>query len=95
MDSRQISYADNSNITQMPGVGTMEYGNSGKPYRVTMLTPTGTAVPVREQSVTYTSFQRPNNITKNGIYTFYGIKEKNEKELLNINHYNDYLKLLK
>lgn len=28
-------------------------------------------------------------------YTFYGIKEKNEKELLNINHYNDYLKLLK
>ena len=27
-------------------------------------------------------------------YTFYGIKEKNEKELLNINHYEDYLKLL-
>lgn len=27
-------------------------------------------------------------------YTFYGIKEKNEKELLNINHYDDYLQLL-
>lgn len=27
-------------------------------------------------------------------YTFYGIKEKNELELLNINHYDDYLKLL-
>ena len=27
-------------------------------------------------------------------YTFYGIKEKNEKELLNINHYDDYLKFL-
>ena len=27
-------------------------------------------------------------------YVFYGIKEKNEKELLNINHYDDYLKLL-
>ena len=27
-------------------------------------------------------------------YTFYGIKEKNEKELLNINHYDEYLKLL-
>jgi len=27
-------------------------------------------------------------------YTFYGIKEKNEKELLNINHYDDYLTLL-
>ena len=27
-------------------------------------------------------------------YIFWGIKEKNEKELLNINHYDDYLKLL-
>lgn len=27
-------------------------------------------------------------------YTFYGIKEKNEKELININHYDDYLQLL-
>ena len=27
-------------------------------------------------------------------YTFYGIKEKKELELLNINHYDDYLKLL-
>ena len=27
-------------------------------------------------------------------YTFYGIKEKNKKELLNINHYEDYLNLL-
>ena len=27
-------------------------------------------------------------------YTFYGIKEKNEKELLNINHYDYYLQLL-
>ena len=26
-------------------------------------------------------------------YTFYGIKEKNEKELININHYDDYLTL--
>ena len=27
-------------------------------------------------------------------YTFYGVKEKNKKELLNINHYDDYLELL-
>ncbi|WP_407392547.1 NTP transferase domain-containing protein [Methanobrevibacter sp.] len=27
-------------------------------------------------------------------FTFYGIKEKNKKELLNINHYDDYLALL-
>ena len=27
-------------------------------------------------------------------YAFYGVKEKNKKELLNINHYDDYLQLL-
>lgn len=27
-------------------------------------------------------------------YTFYAVKEKNKKELLNINHYDDYLTLL-
>ena len=27
-------------------------------------------------------------------YTFYGVKEKNKKELLNINHYDDYITLL-
>ena len=26
-------------------------------------------------------------------FTFYGVKEKNKKELLNINHYDDYLEL--
>lgn len=30
----------------------------------------------------------------NDGYTFYGIKEKNKKELLNINHHDDYLALL-
>ena len=65
--SQQIGYAQNGNITQMPGVGTLAYGNTDKPYQVTMLTPAGTAVPVREQSVTYTSFQRPNTLTENGI----------------------------
>lgn len=28
-------------------------------------------------------------------YTFYGIEEKNKKELLNINHYDDYLDVIK
>lgn len=51
----------------MSGVGTMQYGNSAKPYQVTLLTPTGAAVPVREQTLTYTSFQRSAGITENGF----------------------------
>ena len=65
--TQQISYTANGNITSMPGVGTLAYENSAKPYQVTMLTPTGTAVPIREQSVTYTSYQRPNTISEYGI----------------------------
>ncbi|WP_313381371.1 FG-GAP-like repeat-containing protein, partial [Proteiniphilum saccharofermentans] len=67
MGGQTLSYAANGNITQMPGVGTLAYGNTSRPYQVTMFTPTGTAVPVREQSVTYTSYQRPNSITENGF----------------------------
>ena len=67
MGGQTLSYAANGNITQMPGVGTLAYGNTSRPYQVTMITPTGTAVPVREQSVTYTSYQRPNSITENGF----------------------------
>ena len=50
----------------MPGTGLLEYNISSKPYQVTMLTPTGNAVPLREQTLTYTSFQRPATITENG-----------------------------
>ena len=62
-----IVYAANGNITSIGGVGTLAYDNTAKPYQVTMLTPSGTAVPAREQSVTYTSYQRPNTLTENGI----------------------------
>lgn len=69
MASQQITYTLNGNLTQMPGVGTMAYDNTAKPYQVTMLTPTGTAVPAREQQIGYTSFQRPDSIYENNITT--------------------------
>ena len=46
----------------MPGVGTMEYGNSAKPYQVTMLTPAGDEAFSKYQTISYTSFQRPLSI---------------------------------
>ena len=64
---KTINYSPNGNITSIAGVGAMAYENTGKPYQVSMLTPNGNAVPVREQAVTYTSFQRPNSIEENGI----------------------------
>ncbi|TYR37429.1 endonuclease [Sphingobacterium phlebotomi] len=62
-----ITYAPNGNITRIQGVGTMNYDNIDKPYQVTMLNPEGTAVPLREQNVAYTAFQRPSSIEENGV----------------------------
>lgn len=47
--------------------GTMTYSNSAKPYQVTMFSPEGSAVPLRNQSVAYTSFQRPSRVDENGL----------------------------
>lgn len=59
-----IVYEANGNITQLPGTGMLTYNNNANPYQVTMLTPTGIAVPIRNQNITYTSFQRPAQITE-------------------------------
>ncbi|RNC63271.1 FG-GAP-like repeat-containing protein, partial [Proteiniphilum sp. X52] len=64
---KTITYAANGNITRIEGVGTMTYGNSAKPYQVTLLSPEGSAVPLRNQSVAYTSFQRPSRVDENGL----------------------------
>ncbi len=62
-----IEYDPSGNLTYMPGTGTMAYGSAEKPYAVTMLTPEGGAVAMRDQQVTYTSFNRTSSITENGV----------------------------
>ncbi|MGF0099281.1 RHS repeat domain-containing protein, partial [Prevotella sp. SGI.027] len=64
---QQITYAPNGNITQMPGMGSMQYNHADRPYQVTMLTPDGNTVPLRSQTVAYNSIQRPDEISENGI----------------------------
>lgn len=55
-----ITYGDNGNILQKPGIGTLVYGNANKPYQVTGLTPNmGYLLPSMPQTIGFTSFQRP------------------------------------
>ena len=81
---QQLAYAPNGNITQMPGVGSMAYGNTAKPYQVTALSPTGGAVPIREQQVSYTSFQRPNSITENEVTASFVYDTEGNRVKMNI-----------
>ena len=61
-----VVYSANGNIVKKQDVGALLYGNSAKPYQVTSVTPSGTAVPLRDQRITYTSFMRPKRIEENG-----------------------------
>ena len=61
-----LVYSANGNIVKKQDVGTLLYGNAAKPYQVTSVTPSGTAVPLRDQRITYTSFMRPERIEENG-----------------------------
>ncbi|MHC1731055.1 MAG: RHS repeat-associated core domain-containing protein [Bacteroidales bacterium] len=67
VSSNAVTYSPSGNLTYLPGTGTMAYGSTTKPYAVTMLTPDGNAVPVRDQQASYTSFNRPASITENGV----------------------------
>ena len=61
-----VVYSANGNIVKKQDVGALLYGNTAKPYQVTSVTPSGTAVPLRDQRITYTSFMRPKRIEENG-----------------------------
>lgn len=61
-----ITYDIKGNITDNSTVGSYDYGNNSKPYAVTAVTPYGTAIPLRDQDITYNGMQRPATITENG-----------------------------
>ena len=66
INGRTITY-DNAkgNITAIGGVGTMTYGNSLHPYRITGMTPVADSlISFGTQRITYTSFDRPATINE-------------------------------
>lgn len=64
---KAASYDIKGNITQKTDIGTFYYNTSGKPYAISGVNTSSSAIPQRNQSVTYTSFKRPNVITE-GAY---------------------------
>ncbi|MDR1633030.1 MAG: FG-GAP-like repeat-containing protein, partial [Dysgonamonadaceae bacterium] len=64
---KSVGYDIKGNITQRSDVGTFFlYNTPGKPYAISEIDPgTNTAIPMRNQYVTYTSFERPATISEN------------------------------
>ncbi len=67
--SDNIQYDIKGNILFKSGVGSMEYNHPSKPYAITNVESVGNAIPEHTQSISYTSFHRPNVINENGIET--------------------------
>lgn len=84
IESSTITYSQSGNLTYMPGTGTLAYGSTSKPYAVTMLTPDGSAVPVRDQQVTYTSFNRPASISENGVIAAFTYNADGERVKMSV-----------
>lgn len=93
---KTTAYDWKGNITSRSDVGTFSYTNASKPYAVTGAATTGGQVSAQRQTVTYTSFMRPNTITESAytasfVYNPDGqrnkmeIKKNGSKEL--IRHY--------
>jgi RHS repeat-associated protein len=69
-----VSYDAKGNITQKSNAGTFSYQIPGKPYAISGLTPSDNAslvIPNRDQSVSYTSFDRPAEISEGNEYTVF------------------------
>jgi RHS repeat-associated protein len=61
-----MTYDTKGNITDHSAVGQFVYHNTAKPYALTGVTPYGSAIPLRNQDITYNAMQRPATIAENG-----------------------------
>lgn len=66
-NSGNIQYDVKGNILFKSGVGSMGYNHPTKPYAITDVESEGESIPGYTQSISYTSFHRPNVISENGI----------------------------
>lgn len=80
----EIGYSPSGNLTHMPGTGVLSYDLPDKPYAVTMLTPEGGAVPMRDQQVTYTSFNRPSSVTENGVTAAFTYNQNGDRVKMDV-----------
>lgn len=80
----EIGYSPSGNLTHMPGTGVLSYDLPDKPYAVTMLTPEGGAVPMRDQQVIYTSFNRPSSVTENGVTAAFTYNQNGDRVKMDV-----------
>lgn len=81
-----ITYDTKGNITDHTAVGSFAYENPAKPYMVTAVTPYGTAIPLRDQNITYNGMQRPATISENGYVAAFAYDQIGQRVKMQLTH---------
>ena len=79
-DLREVTYNTKGNITKIEGSGTMQYSQSSHPYQITRYNPqSGGPAIVRDQDITYTSFNRPSSIEQGTRSISYAYNDEHDR----------------
>jgi RHS repeat-associated protein len=81
-----ISYDVTGNITNHTAIGSFAYENTDKPYAVTTVTPYGTAIPLRDQDISYNGMQRPDTISENGFRAILTYNDGGNRVKMHLSH---------
>ena len=83
-NGQSASYENNGNITSKSDEGTFQYNTPDKPYALSDVASPTNLIPQRNQTVTYTSFDRPATISERdytAAFTYDGNDERVKMEL--------------
>lgn len=72
-------YNTNGNITSKSDVGSYSYNTPGKPYAMSGITLSSSAIPNRIQTVNYNSLQRPVSVNENGYEALFEYKSNGDR----------------
>lgn len=84
---KAAAYDAKGNITYHSAIGQFGYGPD-KPYAITMVTPYGNAIPLREQRITYNALSRPDTLVENGRVAILDYNSEGDRVKMLLRHNN-------
>src|SRR5665648_235979 len=92
--SHTANYDDNGNLKGKTDVGTFYYTNTAKPYALSGADLATNAIPLRNQNVSYSSFEQPLTIAENGYLASFTYSAKGQRVKMELRQ-NGVIKLVR
>jgi YD repeat-containing protein len=82
--NNSVTYSNLANITFKTDAGTLQYGNTAKPYQVTAQINYPAAMDTAKRTITYNSGNRPLTLTKSGNTATFVYNHTGERTLMTV-----------